>query len=530
MKHTFTATALLLLCTFITVFGQDTLSTSANGNSTEIGNNRGRLREKIDSVQIILGEVQRDLGSVQGGLGTVKESVDSLVFNIDTTTKRIQENTFFGTKEWIGWWVAILSLIVAAITFWAQSKTEKHTQNAPISAQIGQFKDLTRHLYRNLVCTSAAIARYNNKDNKLPNRVDEDTKRESYPSESNFIKLKTMPEDVILNIDVDERTYSKLHELKVLLRNYNIEIDVACNHVSNGIIQSKLLEQDFDNLLFKPLHLVKETFKPESLLLSIESGNLTLPDRCLLIILEEHFKKLKVKANINALGKIRSQEILEGFLGQGQTTTEARPLCEQCALYFKKHIDVMDSVNRALDNLCQLAIDSYGSLYIKREDIGYKISIPKKDFFAYLDSIITNESNDVAHAITVIKRRIRLIKVLSIIWPFKSDHRKNEIKLLESSVAIFHKQLDNLKNGKKLSDFIESLSKVSNLEEFENLNLVDYNEDESGVVSYAKLYNSLKPYICYIHQDSWDIYQFMYIILAIDVSIEVNRIGMVNYE
>ena len=524
MKNTFVILSFLLLVTSFSVFAQDTTATDTRSSLAEVSNNRGRLREKIDSVQTILGEVQRDLGTVQGGLGTVKESVDSLVFNIDSTTKQIQDNTFFGTKEWIGWWVAILSLIVAAITFWAQSKTEKHTQNAPISAQIGQFKDLTRHLYRNLVCTSAAIARYNNKDNKLPNRADKDTKRESYPSESNFNKLKTMPEDVILNIDVDERTYSKLHELRVLLRNYNIEIDVACNHVSNGKIQSKLLEQDFDNLLFKPLHLVKETFKPESLLLSIESGNLTLPDRCLLIVLEEHFKKLKVKANINALGKKSSQDLLKGFIGQGQPATEARPLSEQCALYFKKHIDVLDSVNRALDNLCQLAIDSYGSLYIeKREDNGYRISIPKKDFFAYLDNIITNESNDVAHAITVIKRRIRLMKVLSIIWPFKSAQRKNEIKLLESSVKIFNKQLDNLKNGKKLSSFIESLSKVSNQEEFENLNLVDYNEDESGYVSYAELYNSLKPYISYI-------YQFMYIMLAIDVSIEINRIGMVNYE
>lgn len=56
--------------------------------------------------------------------------------------------------------VAILSLIIAIITWIAQSKTEKHTKNVPIKDQREKFKDLSRHEYRNLCCALASAIKF----------------------------------------------------------------------------------------------------------------------------------------------------------------------------------------------------------------------------------------------------------------------------------------------------------------------------------------------------------------------------------
>lgn len=541
MKHKFTATALLLLCTFITVYGQDTLSTSANGNSTEIGNNRGRLREKIDSVQIILGEVQRDLGSVQGGLGTVKESVDSLVFNIDTTTKRIQENTFFGTKEWIGWWVAILSLIVAAITFWAQSKTEKHTQNAPISAQVGQFKDLTRHLYRNLVCTSAAIAKYNNKGNKLPNRDDKDTKKEAYPSESNFNKLKTMPDDVILDIDANENTYAALHELKVLLRNYNIEIDVASNHISKESVWEQALDQDFDNLLFKPFHLIKSAFESEALLMSPDSGTRSLPDRSVLIIIEEHLDKLK--SNFKTLATKQSQAYLQSFFSSIQGHIDDDTKCSDISFAAKEGYESTvvkrdggyngyKSVKRSIDNLAKFGYESYGSSFISKKGKKYDISVSRDDIVNYLEDLFSETNTEIIDCIKERKCQLFWARVFTIIWPFNRERQKKRINVLKTSITQHQNKLNGREKNKLLC-FFKELSAVSSsqnaLDAFKRLEDVNYDERNPDYVSYESLFNSIRPYLIFISQKTWSFNELLIVMLAIDASIEVNRIGMVNY-
>ena len=151
---------------------------------------------------------------------------------------------------WIAFAFAGLSFIYALKTFYAQKKTERHTQNAPLSVQVGTLEDLHRHLYRNLICTSAAIYKY-----KIQGKATE------HPSESNMLKLKTMPDAIILNIDADKLTYKQMHEFKLLLRNYNLEIECAVSHLLKQDINPKCLNSDFDNLLFKPLHLAKESFE-----------------------------------------------------------------------------------------------------------------------------------------------------------------------------------------------------------------------------------------------------------------------------
>lgn len=543
MKNRFFTFCLALLVASTSVFGQDSTSTLVQEGLPGINSNRGRVREKLDSVQAILGEVQRDLGTVQGGLGTVKESVDSLVFNIDSTTKQIQNNTFFGTKEWIGWWVAIFSLIVAAITFWAQSKTEKHTQNAPISAQIGQFKDLTRHLYRNLVCTSAAIAKYNIEENILPDSDDSSNKKKAFPSESNFNKLKTMPDDVILDIDVNENTYAALHELRVLLRNYNIEIDVASNHISRPSVWEEALDQDFDNLLFKPFHLVKSAFEPESLLMSADSGLRSLPDRSVLIVLEEHFDKLK--SNFKTLATRKSQAYLQSFFSNFQENAGANIKCEDvttAAIEGYKNTVVkregeggyngFKSVKRSIDNLAKTGYESYGSSFISKNGKEYSISVSHDDIVNYLGELFSDTNTEIKDNICNSKCQLFWTQC-AIIWPFNRERRKKRIKVLKTSIMQQQKKLNSRKENKLLS-FFKDLSAISDspdaFEAFKKLEDVNYDASNPDYVSYEELFKSIRPYLTFISQKKWTFNDLLIVILAVDASIEVNRIGMVNYE
>ena len=478
-------------------------------NDTRVGR-RGKLTEKIDSVQ---------------------QSVDGLVSSINNKTEEIKNNTHFGTKEWIGWWVAFFSLVFAAITYLAQSKTEKHTQNAPISAQIGQFKDLTRHLYRNLVCTCAAIARFNNKHNKLPHHLDTDTKREAYPSESNFNKLKTMPDDVILDIDVNENTYAALHELRVLLRNYNIEIDVAAKHISSSTIWAPALEQDFDNLLFKPLHLVKSAFGPESLLLSTESGVRPLPDRSFLIILEEHFDKLK--NNFNTLGKKKCQEYLKAFFKSTAASSHDAIIDASLQSVFKSTIDRTGGVRRSINNLAKLGFEEFNSAFTKKVDDKYSISLDIEDLKKYVSSLDEDFTAEIKKTLKRSKWTLFWTKVVKTICFIDREKISEKIQLLEASITRMQKHMDN-KPRKKLLEFIEGITSIVGSEDefqsFKSLGVINYDEKDKDYVSYQDLFNSIRPYLVYISRKEWVFNDLLYVILAVDASIEVDRIGMVNYE
>ena len=148
--------------------------------------------------------------------------------------------------------IAIIGLVFGFFTFWYQQKTERHTKNVSISSQLGVLKDLPRHFYRNLVCTVAMLFKYKHKDN-----MNSDNSYKSYPSEVNMLKLQTLPEEFILSIDTsDDKVYDEMHEQKLLLKNYNLEVGVASNHFARKTIKESSLKNDFDSLLFKPIYLI----------------------------------------------------------------------------------------------------------------------------------------------------------------------------------------------------------------------------------------------------------------------------------
>lgn len=206
----------------------------------------------------------------------------------------------------VSWW----SYIYTRRTYVAQVKTEQHTTNAPIEVQLGTLDDMSRHFYRNLVCTCAIILKHKFGPHKGT----------VYPSESNLKKLQTLADEVVLPIDVDtdkeDNAYQHMHELKVLLRNYNVEVEVASDHLSRKGIMAEALQQDFRNILYKPLFLTRNTFDfKKSLQKNLEKGyEPGFVREALTRMIREHFKKLFIPDNFRQLFQKETTDYLSKLM------------------------------------------------------------------------------------------------------------------------------------------------------------------------------------------------------------------------
>lgn len=220
--------------------------------------------------------------------------------------------TVIGTLAFV---ISLASMIYTYLSYTSQRSTEKNTKNVPIEDQRNKFKDLSRHEYRNLVCGLSAAIKFFDSANG------EEQHRHTYPSESNLLKMKVQPEDVVM--EINPSVAASVAELRLLLRNYNIEIDVASQHLSRQTIIDSALHQDFDNLLFKPLFLVKRAYALENDLVRLSSRRRRLfkqeilpTDICndlflrtVCTIVQEHFSKIKT-----GLGNLLQKPELLRFL------------------------------------------------------------------------------------------------------------------------------------------------------------------------------------------------------------------------
>lgn len=168
----------------------------------------------------------------------------------------------------------IVATVLALFSLWytfrayrSQSLTESNTRNVSIEDQKSRFEDLVRHEYRNLVVVLSTAVKYFSKANQSGGQ------RLEYPSESHILKLQAAPEDYVL--DIGPQIAAIASEMRLLLRNYNIEIGVAHDHLLRRSINLGVMEADYDNLIFKPLFLVSNSCRMDSMLSSVV-GNLRL--------------------------------------------------------------------------------------------------------------------------------------------------------------------------------------------------------------------------------------------------------------
>lgn len=317
-----------------------------------------------------LNEIATNPESILTELCQIKEIQDStynhmrsLEYNIMSEIKNNTAHNFeldgFNITAILALFVSVISVFVGFVTYNAQKKTEGNTMNAPLKTQIDTLNDLPRHSYRNLVCTIAALLKYNNQ-----------SKKTCYPSEANLYKLQMLPDDIFLPINVEEKLYGLAHELKLLFRNYNIEIKVASEHLSRPNITKEALAYDIDNLLFKPFYLTTRTFDYHRALEPKRDSDYCFNSLRAMVVLE-HFKKLSDYRNFQLLLQDKNISALNKLMSEG----------------IKLSIDTQNSIHRSLskafitinrDSLINRVFEIDGS---KREFIENIVDIDSKDKF-----------------------------------------------------------------------------------------------------------------------------------------------------
>lgn len=188
--------------------------------------------------------------------------IDRIMVKIDSLESKIEgiKNNTDGPEFMeinLDWYNVVFAFFALVAGIWCafvdtqgyrQSKrTADNVIRVSPEIQDKQFGDLIRHLYRNLVCTVA-----------MGRKLMADNEHVVYPSEEHLNKLKLMPEDVI-HLDIynhDAQMYNAMHEMKLLMRNYDMEIDIALIHLKNKDIGMDVIVNDLDTLFFKPLYLI----------------------------------------------------------------------------------------------------------------------------------------------------------------------------------------------------------------------------------------------------------------------------------
>ena len=154
----------------------------------------------------------------------------------------------FGLDQWN--FLVGVTFLVSVLSLWYTMKTVVSVKREAEKDRIDEecqrllLIDIVRHLYRNKVCTLAMWYKY------------VQAKGEKYPSDEHFLKLELLPKDLYLEqFYKDPQKFNLLHELEMLLRNYNIEVEVAQRHFFDAHIDEETKTRDFSTLNFKPGYL-----------------------------------------------------------------------------------------------------------------------------------------------------------------------------------------------------------------------------------------------------------------------------------
>lgn len=177
---------------------------------------------------------------------SVTEVADTLHHCVETIL--VEDKTPISSFNWsnaaiafLGTLAGVLALFPTWWTFAEQKKVARNTQLLDADVQYGVMLDLVRHLYRNLVVMWAIAIKM---------RAD---KYKTYPSEIHLTKAKISLQDIHLELFAhDKATYGDMNYLVLLLRNYNLEIDVAMKHFAQDLKEPQIKEYDIHTLLLKP--------------------------------------------------------------------------------------------------------------------------------------------------------------------------------------------------------------------------------------------------------------------------------------
>lgn len=172
----------------------------------------------------------------------------------DHTLEAIERNTRF---DWMpGIWafiISVVALVASVISAWYawrtyryQKQTEMNTSRLSRAEQRRLLAEMVRHLYRNMVASYSLKVKMTAEEFAV------------YPSEEHLQKMKVVLDDIHLNLFYrNDSEHREMNKLYMELRNYNLEIDVICQHFKDPHIDRDTKERDLGTLLFKSNYLTK---------------------------------------------------------------------------------------------------------------------------------------------------------------------------------------------------------------------------------------------------------------------------------
>lgn len=365
----------------------------------------------------------------------------------------------------------IVATVLALFSLWytfrayrSQSLTESNTRNVSIEDQKSRFEDLVRHEYRNLVVVLSTAVKYFSKANQSGGQ------RLEYPSESHILKLQAAPEDYVL--DIGPQIAAIASEMRLLLRNYNIEIGVAHDHLLRRSINLGVMEADYDNLIFKPLFLVSNSCCMDSMLSSV-IGNLRLSIVEMQRDVEKSHKDNKLTPK--DLFLLRSLELM---------------LIEHLNKLPKALKNVVDKMNKWKDNT-----DNHGKYLsyfrsLMKTD-GLKLECDHTDA---LDRSFGTAYGKLVETFEKDGKDGKDGKTLNCKWNYKSG--------------------ENSETEKEINDVLKILPSLKNISP----------KDFEWIEAYKNVLQTIK------NKEAFDLVQFFPLMLKMDIMAELPKIGMVNYE
>lgn len=248
--------------------------------------------------------------SISAKHDTISQSLNNITDTLSVIVHNTNPQKIMDVElEFSNFWIGLISLAIGVLGVWFgwlayrfSKKTANNVVRMTAENQMALFADMVRHLYRNLVCTLTMTRIQSNLKN-----------HDFYPSEEHLLKLKMLPEDTIHLDKYNDNTeiYRVLHELKLLFRNYDTEVDVCLLHYKTTNFRYDELIKDLSTLLYKPFYLMKRIADIESEIYKYEKKkkcgfikrflikkgriNIIVPDQIKNIseiIISEHFAKL----------------------------------------------------------------------------------------------------------------------------------------------------------------------------------------------------------------------------------------------
>lgn len=361
----------------------------------------------------------------------------------------------------VGVVLALFSLLYTFRSYVSQSQTESNTRNVPIKDQINKFRDLTRHEYRNLVVVLTTAMKFFADDNA------KNGMRKAYPSESHILKLQAAPEDFVL--DINPQMASTVSEMRLLLRNYNIEINVACNHLSRPAINDDAVNRDYDNLIFKPLFLVRNACNMEAQLK--EEENL-----CWREAFKRHF-------HISKQPEQTKQQRVDALL------------VRSIKIIIKEHLKkIAINLPKVIDELARMQKNS------------------PEEYERYRQYFNVLTSND-GLTLKAVDHTNALDRSFGYIFRGMIDYDKNQRK---SMLWQWGKELDD--------DCISVLDSIRDIKPV----LADFKQLDAERLAWVEEYGSALVKVQ--ANNRFDFVEFFALMLKMDVIVELRNIGMVNYD